>query len=103
MLTKKGVDMDILLNKKNRTGVTSVVIEKKSNGEIIKTIGVNSNGKIISELYRQKKQLIKVKGNKQSIALYKEPLKDYLTHNIENIVFMTSTLDYPHPQPTLRL
>jgi len=80
--------------KKNRSGSTSVVVVDKSNGRFreLKTIGVSSDGKSISELYHQGKRWIAAQtGERDIFTLYEQQreekqVTDYLLNNIENIL-----------------
>jgi hypothetical protein len=80
--------------KKNRSGSTSVVVVDKSRGKLryLKTIGVSSDEKIISELYNQGKKWIAIHtGKRDMFALHEQQreekqVTDYLLSNIENIL-----------------
>jgi transposase len=80
--------------KANRSGSTSVVIVEKSGGKTryLKTIGVSSDEKIISELYIQgKKWISEYCGDCDMFALQakeeeERQIVDYLLSNIENIL-----------------
>jgi len=80
--------------KKNRSGTTSVVVVQKSKGKFreLKTIGVSSNEKEITELYVQGKKWIAAHAGAQDMFLLDEQQReekqvtDYLLSNIENIL-----------------
>jgi len=80
--------------KQNRSGSTSVVIVDKSQGKIryLKTVGVSSDEKTISELYNQGKKWIATQtGVRDMFALHEQQreekqVTDYLLNNIENIL-----------------
>jgi transposase len=81
--------------KKNRSGSTSVVIVDKSKGlfKEVKTIGISSDEKIISELYRQGKKWIATNTcERDMFVIYERQCQekqtiDYLLNNVENILF----------------
>jgi len=80
--------------KKNRSGSTSIVIVDKSRGKIryLKTIGISSDEKILSEFYQAgKKWIARQKGAEDMFALQEQQREekqviDYLLGNIENIL-----------------
>jgi len=80
--------------KKNRSGSTSIVVIDKSNGRFreLKTIGVSTNEKDISELCQAGKRWIsEQKGERDIFAVYEQQREekqviDYLLGNIENIL-----------------
>ena len=80
--------------KKNRSGSTSVVVIDKSRGQFreLKTIGVSSDEKVVSELYAKgKKWIASCTGERDMFALYEQQweekqVTDYLLSNIENIL-----------------
>jgi transposase len=80
--------------KKNRSGSTSVVVVDKSKGGFheLKTIGVSSDEKSISELYNQGKKWIAAKcGYRDMFTVAaqqreEKQVTDYLLGNIENIL-----------------
>jgi hypothetical protein len=89
--------------KKNRSGSTSVVVVDKSRGRFLelKTIGVSSDEKTISELYYQgKKWIASHTGERDMFAVAEEQreekhVTDYFLNNIENILLLTSTMRHP--------
>ena len=80
--------------KQNRSGSTSVVIVDKSSGKIryLKTIGVSSDEKAITELYSQGKKWISLQsGERDLFTLFEQQreekqVTDCLLSNIENIL-----------------
>ena len=80
--------------KKNRSGSTSVVVVDKSRGLFreLKTIGVSSADKTISELYREGKRWIATQTGERDMFLHQQQqleekqVTDYLLDNIENIL-----------------
>ena len=80
--------------KSNRSGSTSVVVVEKSKGKTryLKTIGISSDEKDISELYRQGKKWVAAQtGLRDMFALHdqqreEKQVTDYLLSNIENIL-----------------
>ena len=80
--------------KPNRSGSTSVVVVDKSKGKTryLKTIGISSDEKEITELYRQgKKWIVAQCGVCDMFALHEQQreekqVTDYLLSNIENIL-----------------
>ena len=86
--------------KKNRSGSTSVVVVDKSNGRFreLKTIGISSDEKTISALYRQGKKWIAVQtGERDMFTLYEQQreekqVTDYLLGNIENTLLYGTQL-----------
>ncbi|GAB6008030.1 hypothetical protein [Dysgonomonas reticulitermitis] len=80
--------------KKNRSGTTSIVVVDKRGGQFreVKTIGVSSDEKEITEFYRQGKKWISIQcGDQDMFAEHEHQLEekqvmDYLLSNIENIL-----------------
>jgi transposase len=80
--------------KKNRSGSTSIVVVDKSRGRFqeLKTIGVSSDEKVISELYLQARKWIAARTGVRDIFVVHEQqqeekqLTDYWLSNIENIL-----------------
>ena len=80
--------------KKNRSGTISIVIVDKSKGQYreVKTIGISSDEKILSELYEQgKKWIVAQKGEQDMFALYEQQCQEkqvteYFLNNIENVL-----------------
>ena len=80
--------------RKNRSGSTSVVVVDKSNGHFreLKTIGVSSDEKTISELYHQGEEWIATQTEGEDMfALFEQQgeekqVTEYLLNNIENIL-----------------
>jgi hypothetical protein len=80
--------------KKNRSGSTSVVVVDKRSDKIhyLKTIGISSDEKIISDLYVQGKKWIALqKGERDLFVIYdqqreEKQVAEYLLSNIENIL-----------------
>lgn len=80
--------------KKNRSGSTSVIVVDKSGGRFreLKTIGVSSDEKTLSELCCRGEKWISIqKGDRDMFTLYEQQCEekqvtDYLLSNIENIL-----------------
>ena len=82
--------------KKNRSVSTNVVVVDKSSGRIryLKTIGISSDEKVISELYKQGRKWIEIQqGNRDMIAIYEQQheekqVTDYLLSKIWLTAFL---------------